>query len=111
MLAADVEAAGRARAGRRRQAAARLRPLRRRSAPRADAVLASEHRERVYRPQGWFSPVLLADGRIEGVWRHERNGDELTLFIESFTRVPRHVKAGVEAEAERLAGFLGGDWR
>jgi hypothetical protein len=39
------------------------------AAPRdAEAVLAAEQRERVYRPQGGLSPVLLVDGWIEGVW-------------------------------------------
>src|SRR5262245_20895253 len=28
-----------------------------------EAVVAGEHRARVYRPQGWMSPVLLVDGR------------------------------------------------
>jgi len=32
-------------------------------------VLDAGLKERVYRAQGWLSPVLLVDGRIEGVWR------------------------------------------
>jgi hypothetical protein len=42
----------------------------------AGAVHAAEQRERVYRPRGWLSPVLLVDGRIEGVWgaRPQRRG-------------------------------------
>ena len=42
------------------------------AAPREDTpVLAAAQRSRVYRAQGWLSPVLLVDGRIEGVWKHE----------------------------------------
>jgi hypothetical protein len=27
------------------------------------------YKARIYRPQGWLSPVLLVGGRMEGVWR------------------------------------------
>ena len=53
--------------------------------------------------------MLLVDGRIAGVWSHERAGDRLVVEIEPFARLPRAVKAGAEAEAEALAGFLGGE--
>ena len=77
-------------------------------APRGDDdVVPAEHRARVYRPQGWLSPVLLVDGRITGVWSHERAGDRLVVEIEPFARLPRAVRTGAEAEAEALAGFLG----
>ena len=80
------------------------------AAPRdRDAVLPAEHRARVYRPQGWLSPVLLIDGRMAGVWSHERAGDRVVVSIEPFGRLSRAVKAGAEAEAAALAGFLGGE--
>ncbi len=80
------------------------------AAPRdAGAVLAEAFRERVYRPQGWLSPVLLVDGRIEGVWAHELKGGRLAVNIEPFGRPGAGVRAGAEAEAERLAAFLGGE--
>jgi len=79
------------------------------AAPRdAGAVLPASHRARVYRPQGWLSPVLLVDGRMAGVWAHEVQGDRLAVTIEPFARVDRGVRARAEAEAERLAAFLGG---
>jgi hypothetical protein len=78
-------------------------------APRGDdEVVPAKQRARVYRPQGWLSPVLLVDGRVAGVWSHERAVDRLVVEIEPFARLPRAVKAGAEAEAEALAGFLGG---
>ena len=40
----------------------------------AAALLDPAHRKRVYRDQGWISPVLLVNGRMEGVWKHERKG-------------------------------------
>jgi len=80
------------------------------AAPRdAEAVLAPEQRERVYRPQGWLSPVLLVDGRIAGVWAYERNGRRLDVTVEPFGRIAKDVNAAATAEAERLAAFLGGE--
>jgi hypothetical protein len=71
-------------------------------------VLAPERRERVYRPQGWLSPVLLVDGRIAGVWSHDVAGGRVAVDVEPFERIGADVKAAVEAEVERLAEFLGG---
>jgi uncharacterized protein YcaQ len=109
MLAADVEAAASAEPA----GVVRLLPGFDHyvvAAPRAaEAVLAAAHRERVYRPQGWLSPALLVDGRLEGVWSHEQDGGGLTVTVEPFASVSDHVRAGVEAEAERLAAHLGGE--
>jgi hypothetical protein len=77
-----------------------------RSAP---ALLDPEHKARVYRNQGWISPVLLVNGRMEGVWRHERQGARLLVEIEPFGRTPKWVRAQAETEAKRWAGFLGGE--
>ena len=71
------------------------------------AVLAPERKARVHRPQGWISPVLLADGRIEGVWRHERARGRLEVCVGPFAEPPAWVREGAEAEAERLAAFFG----
>jgi hypothetical protein len=72
------------------------------------AVLRPELKSRVYRNQGWFSPVLLVDGRMLGVWRHARSGSRLKVDLEPFEDLPRWVRRSAEQEAERLAAFLGG---
>ena len=64
---------------------------------------------RVYRSQGWLSPVLLVDGRMEGLWRHDRKGGRLIVEIEPFATQPEWVRREAEEVAERLARFLGGD--
>jgi uncharacterized protein YcaQ len=80
------------------------------AAPRdAEAVLPAAQRARVYRPQGWLSPVLLVDGRMAGVWSHDVRSDRVAITVEPFAPVGSEVRAGVEAEAERLATFLGGE--
>jgi hypothetical protein len=63
----------------------------------------------VYRAQGWLSPVLLVDGRMEGVWRFERRGRRIAISIEPFRPQGADVRAAAEVEAERIAAFLGGE--
>ena len=80
------------------------------AAPREDSpVLPAGLKGRVYRPQGWLSPVLLVDGCIEGVWRHERKGRRLTVTIEPFGDIGAAVAARAQVQAQRLASFLGTD--
>jgi uncharacterized protein YcaQ len=75
----------------------------------AAALLDPAEKMRVYRNQGWISPVLLVNGRMDGVWKHERKGKRLTVTIEPVGKLPKWVQRGAEAEAERLAAFLGGE--
>ena len=76
-------------------------------------VLAPEERARVHRPQGWISAVLLAGGRVAGVWRHERRGGAIAIAIaieiEPFADPGAEVRERAEAEAARIAAFLGGE--
>jgi hypothetical protein len=75
-------------------------------APRSGGLFPAAHKVRIFRPQGWISPVLLVDGHVEGVWRHERKNGRLEVRIEPFARQPQRVRAGVAEEAERLATFF-----
>jgi hypothetical protein len=64
-----------------------------------DLVLPARHAPRVLRG-GIIRPVVIADGRVVATWRLDRRRRRVEL--EPFGRVTRAVKAGVEAEAERL---------
>jgi hypothetical protein len=77
----------------------------------AENLLPAGLRRRVYRPQGWISPVLLVHGRMEGTWRHEIKGSRVEVVIEPFGRLPMRVRRAAGQEAERLAAFLGGSLR
>ena len=81
----------------------------------AERLMPGRFRPRVFRPQGWVSPVLLVGGRMEGVWRHEIVGNRVRVVIEPFVRQPPRVKRAASDEAEKLAAFLGGSahlsWR
>jgi uncharacterized protein YcaQ len=78
-------------------------------ATRVEGLLDPAHKPLVYRAQGWISPVVLVDGRISGVWKHTQRGRRLIVEVEPFVRLPKWARANVEAEAERLAGFLGAE--
>jgi len=75
-------------------------------APRRGGLFPVAQKRRIYRGQGWISATLVVDGRIEGVWRQDRQGRKLTLRVEPFARPSKSMRSGVLAEAERLALFL-----
>lgn len=79
------------------------------SSRETEAMIAKEHRPRVFRKAAWFSPVMLVSGRIEGVWWHERKRGRLLVRMEPFRKLPRWARAAAEREAERLPAFLGGE--
>ena len=74
----------------------------------ADRLLHGGSLDRVYRPQGWLSPVLLVDGLLAGVWRHERKGKRLVVTIEPFRPVSASNRKSANAEIDRLVDLLGG---
>jgi hypothetical protein len=65
-------------------------------------LVAQSHEVRIYRAQGWISPVVLVDGAAAGVWKHERGRVELDLF----GRVSKAARAAIDDETERLRTFL-----
>ena len=69
--------------------------------PRSDLV-AQSHEPRIYRAQGWISPVVLVDGVAAGIWKHERGRVELDLF----GRVSKAARQAIDDEAERLRAFV-----
>ncbi len=71
-------------------------------------LLPGDLRSRVYRPQGWISPVLLVNGLMQGTWRHEIKGSRVEVSIHPFVKQPTWVRRAANQEAERLAAFLGG---
>jgi hypothetical protein len=72
----------------------------------AEHLLPGDLRRRVYRPQGWVSPVLLVNGLMQGTWRHEVKGSRVEVVIEPFVKAPAWVRRTAGQEAERLAEFL-----
>jgi winged helix DNA-binding protein len=68
-------------------------------------LLPGPVKARIYRPQGWISPVLLINGRMEGVWQFEKKGDRLLVSIEPFGEISGKVKDAIRGEAESLGRY------
>ena len=56
-----------------------------------------------------MSPVVLVDGRIVGIWKHEKKGSRIEVAVDLFEKVPAWARRKVERETERLAVFLEGE--
>jgi uncharacterized protein YcaQ len=69
-------------------------------------LLSTEHYKRVYRNQGWISPVVLINGSIAGVWSHKLQNKNLLVEADPFGRLTRDQRAAVEREAKSLAAFF-----
>lgn len=108
MLAADARTLGRFRAARSVRLLPAFDPYVIGASWHAARLLPGDLRSRVYRPQGWISPVLLVDGFLRGTWRHELRGARVEVVVEPFQKEPAWVRRAAQQEADRLAGFLGG---
>jgi hypothetical protein len=71
-----------------------------------EPVLGIEHKSKVFRPAAWVSAVVLVDGKIEGVWEYETRKGQTLVKVSMFAAPAEKVRTGIEAEAERVAGFL-----
>jgi hypothetical protein len=73
----------------------------------SEHLVPQEFRPRIYKNQGWFAPVLLVDGRMDGVWSFGRKPRRLEIAIEAFRKTPARVRREAEEEAERIADYMG----
>jgi hypothetical protein len=65
-----------------------------------------DNRGRVYRKSAWISPVVLVNGRIAGVWKHDKAKNRIRVTIDMFEDPAPKVKGELEAEVERLTSFF-----
>jgi len=73
---------------------------------RKDHMVKDQCYKRVYRNQGWISPVVLINGKIAGIWSCARKGKALALEAEFFEKPPRRLLTKIHDEAESLGKFL-----
>jgi hypothetical protein len=66
--------------------------------------------KRVYRNQGWISPVVLLNGRVIGIWSYTRRGKQWSLEVEPFEKFPKTIQAKIEEEAASLGDFQETAW-
>lgn len=69
-------------------------------------LLSEAHKARVYRPQGWISPVVLVNGRMEGVWEYDKQHAQTIVTVNLFAPLAEEIQQAIEAEAKRLGKFL-----
>jgi hypothetical protein len=67
-----------------------------------DHLVAQSHEVRIYRAQGWISPVVLVDGVAVGIWKRERG----RVVLDLFGRVSKAVQSAIDDEAARMHDFL-----
>jgi hypothetical protein len=68
-------------------------------------LIAREHQRLVYRPQGWISAVILADGYLKGVWEYKARAAHTVIKAKMFSPPTAVIRAGIETEAQRLSAF------
>jgi uncharacterized protein YcaQ len=77
--------------------------------PRSNTYFLDEgHKAKVYRQQGWISPVVVADGRIVGVWEQDKQKSKTVLNVTLFEEGTAQVRAGIEKEAARMGEYVKG---
>jgi hypothetical protein len=59
--------------------------------------------KRVYRNQGWISPVVLINGEIAGVWSYKLSRKAAEIEIELFARVGPRTRRQIKDRAAELA--------
>ena len=73
---------------------------------RAGQLMPGPFKAKVYRKSAWLSPVVLVNGRMDGVWKHEKKGSRLMVAVEPFVELPAWTRKAVEKEAASLADFF-----
>jgi Winged helix DNA-binding domain len=103
LLARDVEAFERARPSRAVRLLPAFDPFLLPKQTRGFLVRTDEDYNRIYRPQGWITPVVLQGGRAVGLWPWKRSGAKLEMTLEPLGPLTSVAKR----EAASLARYLG----
>jgi uncharacterized protein YcaQ len=69
-------------------------------------LVDAAHYKRVFRPEGWLSPVVLIDGRVAGMWSVDRKRRRLGIRVEAFKALRAADRTSIRDEAEDLRRFL-----
>lgn len=68
--------------------------------------LKAEFYKRVYRNQGWISPVVLINGEIAGVWSYKLSRKAIEIEVELFTRAGSRTLKQIKNRASELADLF-----
>ena len=72
-----------------------------------DHLVEPRFYKRVYRNQGWLSPVVLVNGRIVAIWFLEEHAKSFVVDVQPFSPLDAKVRRGIAQEADALGTFLG----
>jgi hypothetical protein len=72
-----------------------------------DHLVEPRFYKRVYRNQGWLSPVVIVRGRILAIWFLEERAKAFTVYVQPFEALDTKVRRGIAQEAEALGAFVG----
>jgi hypothetical protein len=70
-------------------------------------IVDEKNHKKVYRAQGWISPVVLVDGRAQGVWSYVQRKDDLEVRVAPFIKLSSRVSSQIQEQALDLGRFLG----
>ena len=76
------------------------------AAPHSGKAMPGDFHKRIYRNQGWFSPVVLIDGLMMGVWNFRRKANSVEVAVEPFAFYKTKWRREIGEEAERMAAFM-----
>lgn len=62
--------------------------------------------KRVYRNQGWISPVVLINGEIAGVWTYKLSRKAVEIEVGLFTRISPRTRRQIKDRAGELADLF-----
>jgi len=71
------------------------------------AALASVHNKKAISVNGIFRPVIVVNGRVEGLWKRNTVGDLIKIETSHFQLHDPATRQGIEDEAARYGHFLG----
>jgi hypothetical protein len=71
-----------------------------------EASVRPERMRRVFGQQGQVAAAVLVDGRVAGVWSHERRGEVVRVEVEPFEALSARARKELREEVERLGRFL-----
>ena len=71
-----------------------------------DHLLPARHYKKVYRNQGWISPVVLLDGEVAATWVYKLKGKKLQVVTQPLRKLGRAVREEIASESARLAEYF-----
>jgi hypothetical protein len=68
-------------------------------------MVHDRHYKKIYRNQGWISPVILLDGKVIGTWSHKVTGKKRVIALRPFEKLPKSLNEQIESETRRITEF------